>query len=411
MKKHLILATALLVTVFSHAQKKELKTLAKALKSSNFAEAKSVISTLEPMLGAMDAKTKAKYYLAKGQAFFAKGAGSNADIKEAVAALGNLGTGKEASNLKALMEQDLFKKANTAFSAKNYKESAQLFSNLHGVKPADLEYLFYAAYSALQGGDYDSALKDYSTLLEKKYTGIKTQYFATNKATGKEIQLTKSDRDKGVKLGAYSNPREAQTKSQVADMIKNVIFIYNKQNNTDGAIEALKKARTASPDDVDLIISEANLYLKLKDDAKFKSLMEEAVAKQPNNAVLHYNIGVVNMGASNLSAARESFNKALSLDPSYSDATINLSTSYINEGNALIEQMNALGNSSADNAKYDELKAQKASLFRVGAETLETFISKNANADKSVAQQLFNIYNALGDATDKANALKAKFGL
>ena len=105
MKKQLILAITLFVTVFSFAQKKEMKTLVKAVKNSNYAEAKTTLSQLEPMLSSMDDKTKAKYYLNKGKAFFANGAGSVDDVMVAVESLGKISGGSlagEVSDLKKL---------------------------------------------------------------------------------------------------------------------------------------------------------------------------------------------------------------------------------------------------------------------------------------------------------------------
>lgn len=414
MKKQLILAITLFATVFSFAQKKELKTLAKAVKNSNFAEAKAVLTQLEPMLSSMDDKSKAKYYLNKGKAFFANGAGSGADVMVAVESLGKItgsGLEGEVSNLKKLMEKDLLQDANTLFTNKNYKEAATAFYNLYEIVPTDLEYLYYAAYSAKNGEDYANGLKYYLKLKELGYTGVKTEYFATSKETGEEDVFDKETRDLYVnKLKTHVSPGERESESRVSEINNNIINFYNKQDNTDAALVVLKEARELDPQNIDLILSGANLYLKLKDDQKFKSLMQEAVKMQPNNAGLHYNIGVINMRNKDIDASIESFKKTLSIDPSYTDAALNISTAYIDKGNSLIEKMNALGNSSADNAKYDQLKTEKANYFQMGADILEAFISNNPKADAGIGQQLYNIYNALGN-TDKANAVKSKFGL
>jgi hypothetical protein len=58
--------------------------------------------------------------------------------------------------------------------------------------------------------------------------------------------------------------------------------------------------------------------------------------------------------------------------------------------------MNALGNSKADIAKYDELKEKKDSLFREGATVLEDALQSNPD-NESILTQLKNIYGALGD--------------
>lgn len=412
MKKQLILAIALFISITSFAQKKELKTLAKAVKSNNYAEAKTVISQLEPMLSSMDDKSKAKYFLNKGKAFFANGAGSGDDVSVALESLSKI-SGKdflgEITELKRLMQNDLLTKANDLYIAKDFIKASAGFDKLFSITE-DQSYLYYAAISAIQGQDMDLALKHYLKLDTLGYTGVETQYFATSVASGKEEILDKSNRDLFVKAKTHVSPGERQTESKVGEITKNIALIYINKGETDKALASMKKARAENPDNVDLIIQEANLYLKLKDDVKFKALMKEAVEKNPNNAVLHYNIGVISMKNKDFASARESFNKALSVDATHTDAALNLSTSYIDEGNSLIEQMNALGSSNADNIKYDELKAEKARLFNVGAKTLEAFITNNADVDKNIAKQLYNIYNALGDS-DKASTVKSKFGL
>ena len=84
MKKQVVLGLALMIGSFSFAQKKELKNAEKAIKNSNYADAKAAINSAEALLSAMDAKTKAKFYFLKGQALYANGAGSDSEITEAL---------------------------------------------------------------------------------------------------------------------------------------------------------------------------------------------------------------------------------------------------------------------------------------------------------------------------------------
>ncbi len=119
-------------------------------------------------------------------------------------------------------------------------------------------------------------------------------------------------------------------------------------------------------------------------------------------------IGVMSMKNSDIAAARSSFEKVLEIDPTFADAALNLSTSYIDEGNSLIEDMNKLGSSAADDVEYEALKEKKSSLFQTGADLLLSFIDNNPNADNmNIFEQLKNIYFALGE-TAKAKEIAAK---
>jgi len=132
------------------------------------------------------------------------------------------------------------------------------------------------------------------------------------------------------------------------------------------------------------------------DKDKFKELMAEAARMAPDNADLQYNIGVINMEQGNVKEAREAYNRALEIDPSYVNAQLNLSTTYVDEGNGLIDEMNSLGNSKADIARYEEIKKEKDDMFREGATVLEQALKINPE-NQSVMTQLKNIYGALGD--------------
>jgi len=407
MKKQLILAIALLVTVFSFAQKKEVKALEKAVNKNNYAEAKSLITQLEPMIGSMDDKLKDKYYLAAANAYFANGTSSAEDVLKATTLLDKVtADNSDVTVLRQDIENDLLTKANGFFTTKEFGKAAVAFENLYNVNKEEQAYLYYAASSAINNQDMDGALKYYLQLNDLGYTGVGTEYFATNKANGEEEILEKNARDNYVKLGTHENPGERQTESRAGEITKNIALIYANKGENDKALEAIATAKKNNPEDVNLIISEANIYNKMGDTAKFQELLQEAALKVPNDPTIHYNIGVVYMNSNEIAKARKSFEKVLELDPKNSDAALNLSTSYITEGNALIEEMNSLGTSKADNLKYDQLKNQKGQLFNDGANTLLNYIKIDPKAPDSIYEQLANIYNALGE-TEKAKEAKS----
>ncbi len=408
MKKQVIIVLAVLVTTISFAQKKELKAVGKALKKDNFTEAKTLLSQVDGMVSTMDDKFKGMYYALKSEALYAKGNGTAAEINEAVE------LAKQAADLKntdvntliSTMSNEILKRANSNYTNKDYKEAAKDFENLYKLSNSDNDYLYYAATSAVLGKDNATALNYYRKLYEKGYTGVRTEYTAVNKETGEEEVLPKETRDLYLKSGSYIKPGERKTESKRGEIIKNMGLILASQGKKEEALALFQQARKEAPNDVNLLINEANLHLELKDETKFNELMEKAVSLDPTNPSLFYNIGVISMGKNDFEKAKKSFEKALSLNPSFKDAALNLSTMYINQGNELVKQMNALGTSAADNAKYDSLKAQKTNLYQSSAGVLENFLSNNVG-DKDVLEQLYNIYNALGDTT-KANAIKAK---
>lgn len=410
MKKKLIIALAFSISAFSFAQKKELKTVEKAIKKGNFAEAKTGLKQVEGMMSSMDDEMKSNYHYLNSVALFANGAGSMGDINRSFESIEKVDKKYHASDLKELkttMYNDFLKKADKAYVAKNYKSASLMFERAYNVQKKDTSYLYNAALLATSVPDYDRALVLFEKLKTLNYTGIAKQYFATDKASGEEAVLNKQTRDLYVKAGSHTNPGERLLESKKPEIVKNIALIYISQDNSEKAIMAIKDARAENPDNVDLIIQEANIYLKLDDKAKFKELIEQALVKDPENPALHYNVGVVSMGNGDIDSAQESFEKVLSIEPSNTDAALNLSNVYIERGNAVISEMGKLGMSKSDEVKYEAFKVQKNDLFRKGAEVLTSFMSGNPEAKVSILTQLKNIYNALGN-TAKSKEIEAK---
>ena len=72
----------------------------------------------------------------------------------------------------------------------------------------------------------------------------------------------------------------------------------------------------------------------------------------------------------------------------------------------MVEQMNALGNSSADNKKYDELKEQRKQIYTETVPYLTKALELNPN-NSEVIRTLMNIYGQLGEDA-KYKEMKAK---
>jgi tetratricopeptide (TPR) repeat protein len=410
MKKQVIVALALSVSLYTFAQKKEVKEFEKAVSKENFTEAKAMIPQLEPMLGAMDDKLKAKYYFNKAQALYANGKIQLKDIDVAIESL-NKAEGEykgEVAQMRKLAENTVLQTANNAYTAGNYEMAAKGFETLYKLNSSDQTYLYYASQSALQAKNYDEALRYFLQLKDIGYTGEEMQYFAVNKLSDERELLDKATRDNYIKLGTHIQPTEQMSDSKESEIVKNIALIYIQKGENEKALEAIKDAREKNPDDANLVISEANINLELGNTEKASDLFKLAISKDPNNPDLIYNVGVLAMTEEDNTAALDFFKKTLEVDPSYSNAALNISTIQINNGNALNEKMNALGTSSADFKKYDVYKAEKSEFFKAGAKTLEDFIAKNPKTKNlDVLNQLKNIYNALGN-TAKVNDLNTK---
>ncbi|AEH02447.1 tetratricopeptide repeat protein [Lacinutrix sp. 5H-3-7-4] len=412
MKKQLILSLALMVTLFSFAQKKELKKLEKAIKNNNYSEAKAMVSQLEPMLGSMDDKMKSKFYFASAKAFYANGTGAPADLQKALDNFNKV-DGKyvsEFAETKQVIKNEFLTKANAAYSSKNFVEAANLFSILYEIDSADQEYLYFAAISAISGQDYDLALNFYKELNKIGYDGVKTEYYATNKESGKEEVFAKNVRDLYVnKTKTHINPGERQTESKKAEITKNIALIYLNQGKKEEALAAIKDAREADPEDVNLIVTEANTQYQLGNVDAYAKLIKEAVDKDPNNVDLLYNLGVLSAETGKNEEARAYYEKTLAIDPNYVNALTNMASLVLSDEQAIIEEMNGLGSSAKDDKRYDELKGQRLEVYKRAVPYLEKVLSISDN-NIEAAKTLVNIYIAIDEGA-KAKELKEKYGI
>ncbi len=407
MKTKIFILAAMSFTMVGFAQKSEIKAAEKALKGGDATAAKTSLEAASGMIAGADAKVQAQYHFLRGKAYaeLAKG-GDDTAFSEAVDSFKKVvdveeksGKAKytdETNQRLAAVTADLVNSAVEDNGNKNFKEAAEKLYMSYKISPKDTSYLYYAASSAVNGAHYEQALTYYDELQEVGYDGSATVYKATNTASGEVEIMDKIQRDLMVKSGTYTDPLDEKTPSKRAEIVKNTALIYGQLGQDDKALEAYAKARASNPDDVNLILQEANLHYKLGDKDKFKILMAEASEMEPDNADLHYNIGVINMEQGNLEEARASYMKALEANPGYTNAQLNLSTTYVNEGNGLIDEMNSLGNSRKDIARYDELKKQKDDLFGQGAKILEDALKLNPD-NQGLLSQLKNIYGAMGD--------------
>jgi len=417
MKKLMTLVLLFAVSSMSFAQKNEIKAIEKALKNSNFADAKSAVSAADALVSNMDDKTKAKFYFIKAKALYANGTGTNESIDEAISSLdklkdleskmGKLKYTQQANEMKTGMINSFLTKANDAFTNKNYKVASKGFEKVYKMSPKDTLYLYYAASAAVTDLDYDTALDYYVQLKNMGYNGSQMQYFATNKETGEEETFAdKTSRDFSVKAKLHNNPRDVKSSSKIGEIVKNIALIYVSQGKNEKALGAMADARSENPDDLGLLLSEANVHLKMGNRDKFKVLMEEATKQDPNNAELQYNLGVLAAEAGNREEAKKYYTKAIEINPNYVDAFNNIAVTILGGEASIVEEMNGLGTSSADNKKYDELKAKRGEIYKEAIPYLEKALElKNSNID--AAKTLMNIYSVLGE-TDKFKAMRTK---
>ena len=407
MKNQVLAISLVLISMIAFGQKSELKTAEKAIKKGEFASALVAVNSVDAMLATMDSKYKAKYYFLKGQALagesnYAAAADSFNNLFDYEIEIGKNKYTKLAKPMFGALIQKVSTKAIDLYSNdKNYKDAATNFYLTYKLSPTDTTFLYNAAISASSAKEYDAALVYYRELKKIGYTGITTQYLAVSIETGKVEDLgSKNQRDLMVKAKQYKEPTDKVSESKQADIVKNIGYILVNQGKTEEAIIALQEARKADPKDVNLLLNEAQLYIKLDRMDKFGALMEDAVKLDPTNPTLFFNLGVVNANEGKIEEAVAYYKKAIELKPDYADAYMNLAVAMLAEEKEIIEEMN---NNLSDYDKYDALLAKQKILYKkalpylIKADTIER--------SEGTVRTLLNMYDTL-EMFEEADALR-----
>jgi len=324
MKNLKFLVFALLVaTLTANAQKDELKTLKKIhakeiLTPQDISDFRAAVVALEPLAQVDVDKIAYNYYknvatlLEINQAYEANQKIADAKlslpyIKEVTSTFQNTLDFEKSSGKKVFTDKIAeFKTRFAPIAAQvgfNYnnenkaKEASDMFYASYLLDPATQGMsLYYAAVVATQAQDFTNALPYFLELKKIGFTGEGTNFFATNKETKKEELFgNATQRDLFIKAGSHEKPRDEKIPSKKPEIYKLIAEIYSLNKDTDNAKAAFTDAIALSPNDTELLVSNANMYYNLGEVETYKKMIGEIIEKDPNNAKLYYNLGYASL--------------------------------------------------------------------------------------------------------------------
>jgi tetratricopeptide (TPR) repeat protein len=432
--KHIVWASALLVSVSSFAQKDELKSLKKIYardvpSADDIAEYRANLTKLETLATEEGDKVYTTFYKCMFPIVQIASYGPAVTPVQIAAAYSPKSITDLASGLNATLEYekktgkkiytddinetimsfkpDVVNVAIALGNAKKFKEAGDVLYAVYQLDKKDTDKLFYAASYAVNGSDYDKALIYYNELKAINYTGEGTVYWAVNKATQKEETFpSASERTILIKSGTHEKPRDEKLESKKGEIYKNIALILVQQGKIEEAKMAVQDARKASPEDNTLILTELDLYLRLKDYTTYTKLVNEALEKNPTNIDLIFNLGVISAEGGKLDEAEKYYRRALEIDPNYFNANLNLAELKLRGDEKWVNEINKLGTSEKDNKRYEVLKGEREKNFKAILPYLEKAVQIQPDND-AAKKTLLSVYNAL-EMTAEYKALKAK---
>ena len=416
---------AVLFFSFSFSQKKELRQIKRLIDEKFFQEAESTLKSNKDFLLSGDSKTDAQYYYYATKIYteiksFKLAKNSLEKLMSINPSYYNAEMKLDYKNLEEILVVALVNAAVADNSSKKWMEGVdKLLLAYEMDKDNNIDYLYFAASGAVNAENFDLALEYYLQLKEKNYTGIKDEYFITNVESGVEEKVTETEYKIYQSSKEYMNPRIGQTESRYPEIVKNIALIYVKKGEDELAIEAINEARSIQPDDLYLILNEADLYIRLSNNAsddnlrsqyrlKFKEIMTLAVEKDPENGILYYNLGIISSEQGESDDAKSYFEKAIEFKPDYTDSYVAIVNILLQEQTVIIGEMDkiAMSNKRSDIAKYDQLKEDLNEVWRKCIPYCEKALEYDPN-DLEVLKLLSQFYYKL-DNLDGYKEINAK---
>ncbi len=181
-------------------------------------------------------------------------------------------------------------------------------------------------------------------------------------------------------------------------------YCYQQLSDTTNIERILQKGFMKYPDNKDILITLIQHYLTAQkyDDALV--YLNQAIEKDPSNAMFFYARGCLNEKV-NIESAISDYEKAIELNPNLFNALYNLGVVYFNRGIEIVNEASG----ERDNTKYNKLVEASKVEFQKSAPYFER-AAENADNDenkKYVYEQLKSIYYRLGDY-DKSSEYSKK---
>jgi tetratricopeptide (TPR) repeat protein len=320
-----------------------------------------------------------------------------------------------AGALVAAAEDAVFTAKDTVAGLGFYESAVQTRSALGIVDTLNISYL--AALN--QGvGNYEKAETYFKQVLDLGFKNISwTGFYTKNNA---RVQFPdKKTLDFFIATGEAKDPERSKSQEEMY-WVQTVAMYLEAKSNKPGQgwdvkmEEFLKKARLRYPNNGDLLNVELQIFLDKKDYEGAMANMLKASEREPNNPLYLYNIGYLyHKEKKDVAKGIEFYEKALAADPNYGDALYMRGLIFVDESNVLVESMNKLTRSAADQKKWEELDKKKKSLLSSAIPYFEKAYKANPQ-DLATLDALREVYYKTERMEDalrikrEADALRAK---
>jgi predicted Zn-dependent protease len=183
------------------------------------------------------------------------------------------------------------------------------------------------------------------------------------------------------------------------------------KENKEKALEVVREGK-AKNGHSDFSRLEIGLLIDLNRIGEAKDGLEAAVAKNPNDKILHFYLAYANSQLKNIDAAKKHYLEALRIDPAYFEAQYYYAQLFLLPVEDLTKQINSLGISAKDAQKKRELYQERVKKSEEAIPQLEKAEGMKANDNEARIDVLEKLkllyYYTADDAKSKVVTQKLK---
>lgn len=230
------------------------------------------------------------------------------------------------------------------WESQNYKGAYEAFTKALEYMPGDTTLTYYSGLAAIQNKEYEKGIAKYKELIERE---------------------------------DFSSHRVV-----MVDLPK----LYLSLQDTASALEYAAKASEAYPDDKDAAVQNIELNLIAGNNEKIITDIQAQLAKDGQNKNLYYYLGLAESGNNNAEKALEAYQKALEIDPNYSDANLNAGVVLMNQ---VRDQLNDLNSSNVSASE----QGAKLKVLKENLKPVEEYFSKVLEVEPENSSALRGLKN------------------
>jgi predicted Zn-dependent protease len=138
---------------------------------------------------------------------------------------------------------------------------------------------------------------------------------------------------------------------------------YRKIGKKDESVKTIDEGLAKFPGDVDLLKEKIDAYISEGKEGEAIDMLNKAISIDTKNDKLYYALGVAYSKVGKEKEAMDAYNQSVALNPKSFDAYYNMGVMVFNRAGKITEEMNKVGNTKEELAKYEVLKKKRTEAF------------------------------------------------